>query len=148
MVGICIALALSLITSCSSESIYAAENNAGRHVVGPDSREKSAGHLPDGTKQTGRAKPKTRAESIHALVSHLGLGKGSVVADIGAGNGKDTWVFAEIVGKKGTVYAEEIEADKVKTLGRQAENKALSQVSPILGSSDDPCLPPNSVDLV
>ena len=45
-----------------------------------------------------RIKPKTRADAVRALVSHLGLGKRAVIADIGAGNGKDTWVFADIVG--------------------------------------------------
>ena len=94
------------------------------------------------------AKPKGRAESIHAIASHLGLGKGSVVADIGAGGGKDTWVFAEIVGETGMVYAEEITENKVKSLEREAEKKGLSQVRAVLGRSDDPCLPTNSIDLV
>ena len=147
-VGMGVILVLWLMPPHSVTSIYAGENSADQRVAGLDSREKSVEYLPEGSKQTGLAKPKTRAESIGALVSHLGLGKGSVVADIGAGNGKDTWVFAEIVGKKGTVYAEEIEEDKVKTLGSQAEKKGLSQVNPILGCSDDPCLPSASVDLI
>jgi predicted methyltransferase len=147
-VGMGVVLALGLMLPHSVTSIYAAENSADRRGAGHDSREKSAGYLPERSKQTGLAKSKNRAESIHALVSYLGLGKGSVVADIGAGNGKDTWVFAEIVGKTGTVFTEEIEEDKVKTLGSQAEKKGLSQVRPVLGCGDDPCLPPNSVDLV
>jgi len=93
------------------------------------------------------AKPKGRTESIHAIVSHLGLGKGSTIADIGAGGGRDTLVFAEIVGETGTVYAEEISDNKVKSLESEAEKKGLSQVRAVLGLSDDPCLPPNSIDL-
>jgi len=93
-------------------------------------------------------KPANRADSVRALVSHLGLGEGSVIADIGAGNGKDTWVFAEIVGETGKVYAEEIDENKVKSLNDSAEKKNLSQVTAMLGSSSSPCLPSDSVDLI
>ena len=93
-------------------------------------------------------KPETRADAVRALVSHLGLNEGSVIADIGAGNGKDTWVFAEIVGETGKVYAEEIDENKVKSLNDSAEKKNLSQVTAMLGSSSSPCLPSDSVDLI
>lgn len=95
-----------------------------------------------------KSKPEARANAVRALVSHLGLGEGSVIADIGAGNGKDTWVFAEIVGETGKVFAEEIAADMVKSLKDSAEKKNLTQVIAMLGSSLSPCLPPDSVDLV
>jgi len=93
-------------------------------------------------------KPKNRADSVRALVSHLGLGKGSVIADIGAGNGRDTWVFAGIVGEKGKVFAEEIAENQVKSLKNSAKEKNLSQVVAMLGTSVSPCLPDDSVDLV
>ena len=93
-------------------------------------------------------KPANRADSVQALVCHLGLGKGSIIADIGAGGGRDTWVFADIVGKTGKVFAEEIEENKVKSLKAEAEKRDLNQVKPVLGRSDDPCLPADSVDLV
>jgi len=94
------------------------------------------------------ARPKDRPSSLGALVSHFGLGEGAVVADIGAGNGGDSWVFAKIVGKTGTVFAEEIVESKVKSMEKQAKEKGLSQVRVVLGRADDPCLPSNSVDLV
>jgi predicted methyltransferase len=86
-------------------------------------------------------------ESIRALLKHLGVGEGAVIADVGAGRGQYTWTFAEIAGKKGTVYAEEIVERLVKSLRQQAEKKELSQVRAVLGSDDDPMLPPDSVDL-
>jgi predicted methyltransferase len=94
-----------------------------------------------------KAKPKNRADSVGALVSHLGLGKGAIIADIGAGSGRDTWVFAEIVGKTGKVYAEEIFEDNVRSLKNSAKEKNLSQVIAMLGTSVNPCLPEDSVDL-
>ena len=93
-------------------------------------------------------KPANRMDSVRALVRHLGLGEGSVIADIGAGGGRDTWVFADIVGVRGTVFSEEIANSKVKSLKTEAEKRNLSQVKPVLGRSDDPCLPADSVDLV
>jgi predicted methyltransferase len=94
------------------------------------------------------AKPSNRTDSVRALVRHLGLGEGSVIADIGAGGGRDTWVFADIVGGTGMVFTEEIEENKVKSLKAEAEKRDLSQVKPVLGRSDDPCLPADTVDLV
>lgn len=99
----------------------------------------------DGSKT---AKPGNRADSVRALVSHLGLGEGSVIADIGAGGGRDTWVFADIVCETGTVFAEDIEENKVKSLNAEAEKRDLDQVRPLLGRCDDPCLPADTVDLV
>jgi predicted methyltransferase len=93
------------------------------------------------------SKPKDRAESVSAILSHLGLGEGATVADIGAGSGNDTWVFAKIVGEAGTVFAQEIVEGNVKTLERQAREKRLIQVRAMLGCSDDPCLPSGSTDL-
>jgi predicted methyltransferase len=99
---------------------------------------------PDGGKIV---KPANRDDSVRTLVRHLGLGEGSTIADIGAGGGRDTWVFADIVGETGTVFTEEIEENKVKSLKAEAGKKGLDQVKPVLGRSDDPCLPAESTDL-
>ncbi|MBN2139054.1 MAG: methyltransferase domain-containing protein [Sedimentisphaerales bacterium] len=93
-------------------------------------------------------RPKDRADSVRAIVSYLGLSEGSVIGDIGAGNGKDTWVFAEIAGERGKVYPEEIGADMVESLSKTAEEKGLTQVTAVLGCSEDPCLPRDSADLI
>ena len=93
-------------------------------------------------------KPANRTDSVRALVRHLGLGEGSVIADIGAGGGRDTWVFADIVGGTGTVFTEEIEENKVKSLKAEAEKRDLNQVKAVLGRSDDPCLPADTAELV
>lgn len=92
-------------------------------------------------------KPQNRAESVRALLSHLGVAEGATVADIGAGRGKDTWTIAEIVGQAGTVLAEEIAESSVKSLKEEADKKGLSQVRAVLGDDDDPSLPPDSADL-
>jgi predicted methyltransferase len=92
-------------------------------------------------------KQKNRAESVRAVAAWLGVGQGATIADIGAGGGQDTWVFAELVGESGTVLAEEIAEDKVKKLQEEAEKRGLGQVRAVLGKTDDPCLPEKSADL-
>ena len=94
------------------------------------------------------ARPKDRAASAAAILAHLGLGEGADVADVGSGKGHDAWNFAKVVGKTGTVYAQEISEGSVKALEKEAEKRGLSQVRAVLGRDDDPCLPAGSVDLV
>jgi len=132
-----------LITSVSAD-----ESAAAKPVASQGPAEESTKDTSKESDESRSTKPTNRAESVRAIVSHLGLGEGSVIADIGAGGGKDTWVFAEIVGETGTVFAEEIVESKVKSLKSEADKKGFGQVRAVLGRSDDPCLPANSVDLV
>jgi predicted methyltransferase len=90
---------------------------------------------------------KERAKALRRLFTHLGLGKGSAVADIGAGGGQDTWVFADLVGPNGTVFAQEIAEGKVGSLKNEAAKRKLSQVRAVLGRTDDPALPAASVNM-
>jgi predicted methyltransferase len=92
-------------------------------------------------------RPKDRPASLRALAARLDIGAGDAVADIGAGRGVDTWVFAEIVGPSGTVYAEEITENHIKSLKAEAKKQKLTQVRPVLGRADSPALPAASVDL-
>jgi len=87
------------------------------------------------------------ADALRALARRFDLGPASVIADIGAGRGRDTWVFADIVGKEGKVYAEEIEEGKTKSLQAAAEQRGLVQVQAVLGDLGDPRLPADSVDM-
>jgi len=147
LVTVVFAFAIWQTTSHLIASVSAVENAAAKPVAPLESTGNSTKDVSGESNGSFAAKPSNRAESVRAIVSHLGLGEGSVVADIGAGGGRDTWVFASIVGETGTVYAEEITENKVKSLKSEADKKGLSQVLAVLGRSDDPCLPPNSVDL-
>ncbi|MCU0978071.1 MAG: methyltransferase domain-containing protein [Pirellulaceae bacterium] len=97
---------------------------------------------------TAPQRPQDRPASIRALAARLDIGTGDAVAEIGAGKGGDTWVFADIVGRSGVVYSEEITESMVKSLRAEADKRKLKQVQPILGRDDSPALPPASVDLV
>lgn len=140
-------LAISSVMPHGPGLVRAKMNIAAEQVTHQQPAEKSADSLAEESTRPESARPKNRAESVRALVSYAGLGKGAVIADIGAGNGKDTWVFAEAVSETGRVFAEEIGEDMVQSLKDAAEKKSLSQVAAVLGRSDDPCLPADSIDL-
>ena len=132
-----------LITSVSAD-----ENRAAGPFASLDSIDNSTKAVSGEPNTLHIAKPNDRAGSVRAIVSHLGLGEGAVIADIGAGRGRDTWVFAKIVGETGLVFAEEIVESNVESLKTEAQKRDFSQVRAVLGRTDDPCLPSNSVDLV
>ncbi len=129
-------------------SVSADENTTARPSASSDSIGNSIKDIPIKPNTSHIAKPNDRVGSVRAIVSHLGLGEGAVIADIGAGRGRDTWVFAEIVGETGFVFTEEIVKDNVEMLKTEAKKRDLSQVRAVLGRTDDPCLPSNTVDLV
>lgn len=92
-------------------------------------------------------RPENRSEALRAICQRIEVGAGSVIADIGAGRGHDTWLFADIVGQSGKVFAEEIEKSKTQSLKKEAEKRSLEQVEPVLGTTTSPKLPANSVDM-
>ena len=86
--------------------VFAEVNIAARPSASPDYISNSIKDIPIKPDTSHLAKPNDRAGSIRAIVSHLSLGEGSVIVDIGAGRGRDTWVFAKVVGETGLVFAE------------------------------------------
>lgn len=79
------------------------------------------------------------------VVEKLGIKKGDVVADLGAGPGVFTWPFARAVAPA-TVYAVEVDKGYMPHLERRAKEQGLTNVKPILGAFEDPRLP-EKVDL-
>lgn len=73
---------------------------------------------------------------------------GERIADIGAGTGLYSLLFAEAVGPKGVVYAVDIEPRFLKLISQRAADLDLANVVAILGRDADITLPPGSVDVV
>lgn len=78
----------------------------------------------------------------------IGVAKGSVAADVGAGAGYFTWRLAARVGPSGKVYANDIEPKMLDLLRRNMEERHIANVETILGTVDDPKLPRAAVDLI
>ena len=78
----------------------------------------------------------------------LGIKAGTVVSDVGAGEGYFAFHLAARVGPTGKVYAEDIRDDRLETIRSRAEDEKLAQIEIIHGATDDPRLPAESSDVV
>jgi len=85
-----------------------------------------------------------RAKSDYVL-RELDLRPGDVVVDIGAGDGFWAERMAKFVGKEGTVYASEVEQNKVDRMKEKFGD--LPQVKPYLCPTDGTGLAENSCEL-
>ena len=84
----------------------------------------------------------------HDIARSVGLRPGDAVADIGAGTGLFTQLFAEQVGPKGTVYAVDIGPAFVKYIAQEAKRLGREQVvKTVLNTPDSAELPPGSIDV-
>src|SRR5438105_13661215 len=82
------------------------------------------------------------------MLASLGVKRGMVVADIGAGVGYHSWRLADMVGPSGKVIAEDIQEGMIALLRKNVSDRKLKNVDIIYGTPTDPKLPDNSVDLV
>lgn len=82
-----------------------------------------------------------------AIVEALELSEGSRVADIGAGTGFFTVLFAERVGPDGEVYAVEVSPKFLEHLRERATTEELESVQVVEGTQTSVELPENSVDI-
>lgn len=93
-------------------------------------------------------RPGKRAAALGDICQRLGVGRGAIIADVGCGSGSDTLTFATIVGERGSVLAQEIDAAKLAKVLEVAGQDEFQQVVPVLGESENPRLPNGLVDLV
>jgi ubiquinone/menaquinone biosynthesis C-methylase UbiE len=82
-----------------------------------------------------------------AIVDASGVKPGMVVADIGAGTGLFTRLFAARVAPGGKVYAVDISSNFVDNILRTCREQGLDNVQGIVDSDRSTGLAPNSIDL-
>jgi len=87
-------------------------------------------------------------EDPDRMLASLGIKRGWVVADIGAGVGYHTWRMANMVGPNGKVIAEDIQEGMISLLKKNIADLNLKNVEVVLGTQTDPRLPENTLDLV
>ena len=83
----------------------------------------------------------------HAIVAASGVKAGMVVADIGAGTGLFTRLFADRVGSAGKVYAVDISRPFVENILRTSREQGFVNVEGVVNSDKDVSLPADSIDI-
>ena len=82
-----------------------------------------------------------------AVAAAVGVEDGALIADIGAGTGLYTLLFADIVGPAGHVYAVDIEPLFLDLINQRTEDAGFENVTAVFGRENDITLPENSVDI-
>jgi SAM-dependent methyltransferase len=82
------------------------------------------------------------------VLAAANIPSGARVADIGAGTGLYSLMFASAVGSRGIVYAVDIEPRFLKLIAQRAGDLDAGNVVAVLGRDTDITLPANSVDVV
>jgi ubiquinone/menaquinone biosynthesis C-methylase UbiE len=73
---------------------------------------------------------------------------GTIVADVGAGDGTYSFVAAQKVGPSGRVYATEIDKGKLKILRAEVTKLRLENMIIVEGTADDTKLPSSCCDTI
>jgi len=79
------------------------------------------------------------------VIEKLGLKKGDIVADLGAGAGVFSWPLARAIAP-GKLYAVEVDKAFITHLESRKKEQGITNVTTVLGAFDDPKLP-EAVDL-
>ncbi len=82
------------------------------------------------------------------ILNALGIEEGMVVGEVGAGRGRYAVHMAHRVGKKGLVYANDINMAKLDYLESRCERDGIPNIVTILGTVVEPNLPEGELDLV
>lgn len=86
-------------------------------------------------------------EHRQAIVEALDLQPGMRVADIGAGTGFFSLMFANKVGLQGRVYAVDISSNFIDAIKQRAAGAGLNNITGVINNPHSVMLPDNSIDL-
>src|SRR5438309_894029 len=88
------------------------------------------------------------ADEMKRLAALMDWKPGTVVADIGAGDGRFAFAAAEIVGPSGKVFATEIDTEKLAKLRSEVAKRHLTNVVVLESKEADTNLPPECCDSI
>ncbi|MGA8678189.1 MAG: class I SAM-dependent methyltransferase [Candidatus Acidiferrales bacterium] len=87
-------------------------------------------------------------EEVTRLADLMHWRAGTIVADVGAGDGTYSFEAAEKVGPAGRVYATEIDQEKLKSLKAGVAKRKLYNVTIVESAADDTKLPSSCCDAI
>ena len=82
------------------------------------------------------------------LIKLLGIHEGSVVGEIGAGDGALTIAVAKVVGDAGRVFSNEFNGERLSGIGKAAENAGLKNVTTVEGRAAETNLAEGCCDAI
>jgi predicted methyltransferase len=82
------------------------------------------------------------------VIRTMGLKDGDVVADLGCGTGFFARRMARAVAPSGRVYGVDIQPKMLERMKDLLAQEGITNVVPVLGTADDPGLPPASLDWI
>lgn len=87
-------------------------------------------------------------QNVADMFKAMAIAPGSIVADVGAGDGFLTVRLSPLVGETGRLYAEDIADVRLERLRKRVADAHLDNVAIVSGSADDPRLPSAQLDSV
>jgi ubiquinone/menaquinone biosynthesis C-methylase UbiE len=81
------------------------------------------------------------------ILPAIGVKKGMVIGEIGAGRGRFTVYMAREVGPSGKIYANDIDEKALSYLKGRAVRQGFKNIEVVTGRQDDPRFPDNSLDM-
>lgn len=90
----------------------------------------------------------SQRKEITRLAELMQWRAGTVVADVGAGDGTYSFEAAEEVGPSGRVYATEVDRGKLKNLREEVAKRKLYNTIIVEGAADDTNLPSSCCDAI
>jgi len=82
------------------------------------------------------------------VLKAIELKEGMMVGEIGAGRGRYSVILAEAVGKKGLIYANDIDREDLDYLDLRCKRDGITNITIIMGEEKDPLLPDNELDMI
>ena len=82
------------------------------------------------------------------LMDVAGVTPGMVIGEAGAGEGYFTFHLSKRVGKKGRIYANDIDQEALQEIIHRCEREGVENIETVLGKIEDPLFPVRKLDMV
>lgn len=101
---------------------------------------------PAGLRAQVEVSPRDSWQRVDEIFAALDVQPGDRIADIGAGSGFLSFRLSRVVGPEGRVLAVDVDRRSLGRLWDAAQSAGLANIDTVVSRTDDPMLPPWSVD--